>query len=312
MLDDLLDAIALVNLRIQNHRQDLQANETRTRVALIDPLLKALGWDTSDPRIVTPEYDVSGKRADYALLGDDGTPIIFLEAKKLGEPLSNNRSQILAYASELGIKYPALTNGNEWEVYDNSQFVPVEDRRILNVSVTSDPPSKCALELLLLWRSNLVSGRHTEASIPIFRGTTEGPNDTGPEVPPNGWVPLGVFHPSSGSKPPRRIGFPDGEKREIQFWKSVLTEVAEWLIRIGALTSEKCPITAGQNSAHSSVNVQPRHPNGTDFFTPHTLSNGLFLAPHGNAKSLIDRSKALIEHLGQDPSRIILEASSPN
>ena len=74
---------------------------------------------------------MSGKRADYALLSGNSV-VVFLEAKRLDEPLSNHRSQIVAYASELGIKFPALTNGNEWEVYDNSKLVPIEQRRILN------------------------------------------------------------------------------------------------------------------------------------------------------------------------------------
>ena len=53
-------------------------------MALIDPLLSALGWDTSDPGLVLPEYssDSSSGRADYALLRPDGRPAAFIEAKK--------------------------------------------------------------------------------------------------------------------------------------------------------------------------------------------------------------------------------------
>ena len=79
-LDDLVSVIATLQQRIATHRQSLQQNETRTRTALIYPLLTALGWDVSDPALVTPEYSVSGKRADYALLGDNGLTV-FLEAK---------------------------------------------------------------------------------------------------------------------------------------------------------------------------------------------------------------------------------------
>lgn len=41
----------------------------RTRMALIDPLLSALGWTLSDPKEVIPEYKVDGGWADYALGG---------------------------------------------------------------------------------------------------------------------------------------------------------------------------------------------------------------------------------------------------
>ena len=55
MLDELVDVIETLKARIDVHRDTLQANETRTRVALIDPLLCALGWNTADPSLVTVE-----------------------------------------------------------------------------------------------------------------------------------------------------------------------------------------------------------------------------------------------------------------
>ena len=73
-LNDLVDCIEVLKSRMQSHRVDLVENETRTRMALIDPLLCALGWDVSDPAMVTPEYKVGNKSADYALLRPDGVP----------------------------------------------------------------------------------------------------------------------------------------------------------------------------------------------------------------------------------------------
>ena len=169
-LDDLVHVIETLQQRIKDHGDSLRQNETRTRMALIDPLLQALGWDVADPSAVLPEYDVSGKRADYALLSGNSV-VVFLEAKRLDEPLSNHRSQIVAYASELGIKFPALTNGNEWEVYDNSKLVPIEQRRILNLSINGTPAHQCALQLLLLWRPNLASGQPVQAKEPILSAT---------------------------------------------------------------------------------------------------------------------------------------------
>ena len=107
------------------------------------------------------------KRADYALLKGDGNPVVFLEAKRLGESIANHRSQVLAYASELGIRYPALTNGNDWQVYDNLKLAPVEQRCILDVSLTRDPTPQTALKLLLLWRSNLAEGEPVTPQPPI-------------------------------------------------------------------------------------------------------------------------------------------------
>ena len=48
-LDDLISVTETLKERLRTHQSVLQGNETRTRMALIDPLLSALGWDTADP-----------------------------------------------------------------------------------------------------------------------------------------------------------------------------------------------------------------------------------------------------------------------
>ena len=61
LLEPLVSTIETIKARIATHGTALRENETRTRMALIDPLLQALGWDTSDPSLVLPEFDVSGR-----------------------------------------------------------------------------------------------------------------------------------------------------------------------------------------------------------------------------------------------------------
>ena len=49
--------------------------EDHTRYGVIDPIIRALGWDTSDPKECHPEYPrsyESGRRVDYALFGTAG------------------------------------------------------------------------------------------------------------------------------------------------------------------------------------------------------------------------------------------------
>ena len=85
-LDELAATIETIKSRINEHGISLAANETRTRQVLIDPLLDALGWDVSDPDQVELEYDVRGKRADYALKSN-GRVVGVIEAKSLRSPL---------------------------------------------------------------------------------------------------------------------------------------------------------------------------------------------------------------------------------
>ena len=317
MLDDLVGVIETLKSRIAAHETDLHANEIRTRMSLIDPLLNALGWDVADPGLVTPEYDVKGKKPDYALLGVDGRPVVFLEAKRLGESIANHRSQVVAYASELGIRYPALTNGNDWQVYDNLKLAPVEQRCILDVSLTRDPTPQTALKLLLLWRSNLAEGEPVTPQPPIVevgQGTSDGSAvDEGHEQPvpeENGnWVSLKDFTAVSGTSAPPIVRFPNGEAREVKNWRYLYIGVAEWLVREGALTAARCPISTVRSKGNCLVNSQPRHPNGNDFISPFELSNGLFMSTNVSAKDVVAGCKTLLGHFNKDISGVRLKVS---
>ena len=168
LLDDLVECIELLQERIRSHCGALRESETRTRMALIDPLLRALGWDVFDPEVVTPEYKAGGGRADYALLRANGRPAATMEAKKLGEALSTHRMQMLNYANASGIEYTGLTDGNHWELYSVFERGQLDDRRILEVSIANTAAHTCALKLLLLWRPNLASGEPVPAAAPIL------------------------------------------------------------------------------------------------------------------------------------------------
>ena len=173
-LDALVNVIDTLQKRIATHRQSLQDSETRTRMALIDPLLTALGWDVSDPSLVTPEYSVDRGRADYALNGSGNEPVAIVEAKRLNHPLNDQEfMQMLNYANIGGVKYAAVTDGNVWELYDVFKPARLADRRLLSLKMVNTPTHKLALGLLLLWRPNLASGAPTAAQEPVPKTKTE-------------------------------------------------------------------------------------------------------------------------------------------
>ena len=161
MLDDLVQTIETLRERIDRYHSELSKNEIRTRAVLIDPMLKALGWDVAVPNLVTVEYEVPLGRADYGLRrGLDNPPVVLVEAKKLNEPLDSHVGQLLNYALVRGVRYGCLTDGNTWELYDVFQQVPLDDRKILSVAISSnDEPPKVALAMLGLWRRSLKDGR---------------------------------------------------------------------------------------------------------------------------------------------------------
>ena len=316
LLDELVGVIETLKSRIQEHRSTLSSNETRTRNALIDPLLTVLGWDTADPALVTMEYNVGSGRADYALLTVEGKPRVFLEAKRLGESLHNHRSQIVTYAVELGTPYSALSNGDQWEIYDTFKQVPMDDKRILDLSISRDDSAKVSLKMLLLWRANVTTGNPQPAQESVLtledstladlNESNEAVSDSCNGVDP-GWTTLTDFEAVKGSKPPYAIRFDDGEEREILFWYGIPVEVAEYLVRRGLLSKKNCPVSAGYASGYCMVNVSPEHPNGKAFPEHERLSNGLFLYSLLGSVDGISSCIGLLEHCGQDPSQVWLK-----
>ena len=147
-LDALMHVIDTLKERIEHDGGTIGSKEIRTRTALVDPLLNALGWDTTDPAMVIPEYAAGGGVAYYALLKvmpDENTPVIaFIEAKRLNEPLESHRAQMLNYANMSGVKYAGLTNGDRWELYEVFKEAPLHERRIVDVSLLREPAIDCA------------------------------------------------------------------------------------------------------------------------------------------------------------------------
>ena len=311
----LVGSIDTLRERIARHRPALSQSEALTRYALIDPLLRELGWDTANPDLVTPEYSVNGKRADYALL-ESGNVVVFLEAKRLEENLSNHRSQVVAYASELGIRYPALTNGNDWEVYDNSQLVPIDQRRILAVSLTGAPPAVNALQLLLLWRPNLSSGEPVAANPPlvvpaevdsgVVVPVSAQPAVITPVEPPiagSEWIPLTSVPDPNGKPAPSEIRLPSGEERQLSAWNHIVFEVAEYLVKAGRLTAELCPIQVSGGTRYI-VHSTDIHSNGKPFDLPRRLPNALFCEMGFSGVTVLNNAKALLQRCDVDTASV--------
>lgn len=257
--EDLVQVIETLRERIKAHRQVLESNETRTRMALIDPLLRALGWDTEDPALVLPEYESSG-RADYALLGSTGKPSAVIEAKKLGESLANHRGQMVNYANMSGIPYAGLTDGNIWEFYDVFDRKPLDERRLLDVSISNVEAYQCALKLLLLWRPNLASGQPLQPSAPVLAESAERepPPVPGPLLEPiappptEGWMALSELGDPTHTPSPSAIRFPDGQEAAVKSWKSLLEEISK---RCGLHPTGKRMYPETNVSAKNAVNL---------------------------------------------------------
>ncbi len=100
-------------------------HETSTRYILIDPILRTLGWDTSNPAECVVEYEVARKgnypatRVDYVLKDSTGEPAIVIEAKRIDVESDDELAldQMERYLQAIPTATMAVvTNGQYWNI----------------------------------------------------------------------------------------------------------------------------------------------------------------------------------------------------
>lgn len=139
-------------------------NEQNTKASLIDPVLRALGWDTEDVYEVAREFKPrrADKPVDYALLSQR-TPRLFIEAKALGQNLDDRKwaGQIMGYAGVAGVEWVVLTDGDEWRIYNAHAAVAVDEKLFRTVRISAD--GTLAQETLALLAKAQWDGNRIEA-----------------------------------------------------------------------------------------------------------------------------------------------------
>ena len=318
MLDDLVQTIETLKQRIKDHRDHIQNYESRTRVALIDPILRALGWDVSDPNVVEIEPRVQNGWADYALLGSNGKPVFFVEAKKLADKdphLVQTISYILGEAidGKSNVRYCAWTNGDAWEIYDTTG-----KNRVMTTSIATEDVAKCALKFLSLWRRSMTDGVFDTAVEPVVepnpRQVEPEPLPPAPDPSPLGseWTPLSGDFDITGRPAPLAIRFPDNQESYVipRNWYIIPVQTALWLYRSGLLTQENCRIVRrpGGRSTRYILSPDGKHSDGSSFRTPAVVPNtGIVMEANHSGEEHIDHTRRLLEHFDQDPSQVFLK-----
>ena len=339
LLQPLVSTIETIKERIATHGTVLRQNETRTRMALIDPLLGALGWDTSDPALATSEYRTGGW-ADYALIGVRNKPAAIIEAKRLGSVVENHLEQAVGYCIQEGIAYAGVTDGNHWQLYRTFEPVPLVEKLVLDISIADTLAHEAAFKLLLLWRPNLSTGQPVEASAPVLASIS----DDAPSVPvrmvdngmpdpvdqasepvisrptsvslsvttEEGWIPLSKIFPKSGDKPALAIRFADGRESDLRrAWVGLVESTAAWLWSEELLTLENVPVQS--SSERYIVNLKPlhpekpSHPEGNKFKNSRPI-DGTPLWTEGNigCTAAASKAKKLLEHCDVSSETIFL------
>ncbi len=109
-------------------------------------------------------------------------PRLFIEAKALGAHLGDGKwaLQVLNYATAAGVEWVALTDGNEWRIYNSHATVPVEQKLFRTVRISeASTHAEATLQLLAkgqmadhliddLWKSDFIDRQIRGALLRLF------------------------------------------------------------------------------------------------------------------------------------------------
>lgn len=300
LLRPLLEAIMTVRERTTKYRNLLEADETRTRVSLVDPILTALGWNPADPSTVALEQKIGSKSADYALIGEQGKPAAIVEAKKLGTSLGgmDQLGQVGMYALGSGVRFAALTDGDRWQLYDLKK-VGSGSEVVFNVAISSEEPQVSALQLLALWRSNAASEQWRMPEQSRIPKQSQPPP---PPPEPNDWMSF-VSMKVTGHPPPAVMRFEDGNEWRPKRWWAVLQGTIAWLYNRKSLTEADMPFMSkvGEKplihlQTAADTLRKPKPVPGTP----------LMFQGHMSAATAFRVTKRLLSTCGHTPSKVLV------
>lgn len=110
--------------KIPNKHENIKTEET-TKISLILPFIRLMGYDTTDPTIVQGEYTADignkkGEKADFAILKNNKVEII-MECKSSNTILEEKHlSQLLRYYMTTEAQLGILANGIIYQFYTDT------------------------------------------------------------------------------------------------------------------------------------------------------------------------------------------------
>lgn len=270
-LASLYQVLQAVRASAQTHAELLRKSEAATRAALIDPVLRILGWDTANVRMVEPEKTINTAwRADYALHNSDGKIGLLIEAKCLGANLEKFSvvQQLLSYAFGFGVLKVVVTDGINWHLY--SEFTPGHSIADAHFNLLHDDVVACALQLVQ-WLDAAQSGHGIQPTdngtqmpaIPhhtSLKATAKSPSQPKKQnAAAVDFIEVSQLHLldlPAGQKP-MQLRLPNGTIKPIATWKDILLEVCRLVLSSNNNLPIPLPDKAGKKRLLISNEKQP-------------------------------------------------------
>ena len=122
-------------------------------------------------------------------------------------------------------------------------------------------------------------------------------------------TPTLTKHKSSPQKSTEsfRIAILKGEKFNIKYAYDILLVTANWLCERGYLQEKDCPIRVGRMGKNRClINTKIYHPDGTSFWRPRKLNNGLYIELLAGQDQIINRARQLLSFYKLSPNTLKL------
>ncbi len=324
-LSNLRDVLAQVRSSAASYKDTLKNNEAATRAVLIDPVLRALGWDTSNTYMVEVEKTLNQTRADYALYENGSGVKIIIEAKKLGDSLSQHDIKLVNYAFTFQLGSIFLTDGVVWLHYTSFQPTHFAPTKVLNIA--QDDLGEAAayfvqhLDAALLWpedqtvdtlsqqiaqlQSDMATvqqelvARKTQQAIPAPTPVVLPP----PPLPPlleGEWVSLDTLHAGANLKL-KRLRLPDGEEVPISQWKQMLVEICKFVLAANPQMPVPLPDRTGRKV--SLLSAEP-FPNNISHLSLPLNGKTVYLYTNYDANNCISNARHILKHLPQIEQKV--------
>ncbi len=139
-MTDLKETIEKVLEKLKKHRELYEKSEESVRYQIINPILRALGWDPENPEEVQPNISTEEGIPDYSLI-KNSNKVLFIEAKKLSVDIEQKDviRQLAKYCFGEGMKYGVLTNGAIWILFRAFQEgTTMSERIVWKIDIESD------------------------------------------------------------------------------------------------------------------------------------------------------------------------------
>lgn len=324
-LSHLSDILTQMRESAARYQVILRKNEAATRAVLIDPMLRALGWDTANTSMVEVEKTLDQVRADYALYDSNATVRIIIEAKSLGTNLSQPGfvMSLINYAFAFQLQDVFLTDGLIWQHFSNFQPGNVKVERILDLS--HDDPVECAaylvqrLDAAKFWPeeqsidrlaqqvSQLESMVATlQQELHTLKRSVETLAPQPPAVPAPlklpalDYVPLDALTDTNGRRP-SHLRLPDGTELPIKRWKDVLRECCKYVLTTNRSLQLPLPDRAGKKVY--LINTLPPAP-GLSHVTEEYNGQIVYIYVNYDARNIVANARHVVQYVPPAAARV--------